>query len=209
MEIESQVIETAAGPYTVRWLVDESADQPYDDGFGLAKIGSNRYIEVTHGKDADEIASLIRYHRRANAYDGNIYDGEVRSAAAIARYVRLKFGVVGVLELDDRFNTSVPSADRGESFDGLAWTTVEAGATDPGEATRIGAQEWNAWAEGDVFGWVVEDPSGREVESCWGFYGFDREYDYTLSEAKDAAEYDAARRVDRANLVGAGIVGLI
>jgi hypothetical protein len=30
-----------------------------------------------------------------------------------------------------------------------------------------------AWADGEVYGFVVEDEDGNHVDSCWGFYGED------------------------------------
>jgi hypothetical protein len=41
---------------------------------------------------------------------------------------------------------------------------------------------------GNVYGYVVEDPHGETVDSCWGFYGDPHEDDYVIQEAKSAAE---------------------
>jgi hypothetical protein len=207
-EIESETVETVAGTYTVRWLYDDSPEQPYDNGFGLAMVRRDRWrIDHSVGEHADEVASLVEYHGRGNAYNGNIYDHEIRSSAAIARYLRIKHGIVGVLAVDDDYNGSQPSADRGETFVGLAWAPSD--ATDPDEYTRIVLSQWKAWANGDVFGWVAEDPSGEQVGSCWGYFDFDAEREYTLSEAKSAIDADVAERIDRANRAGAGVVDLI
>ncbi len=32
--------------------------------------------------------------------------------------------------------------------------------------------EWNQYLSGDVWGYVVKDAQDNEVDSCWGFYGF-------------------------------------
>lgn len=34
-------------------------------------------------------------------------------------------------------------------------------------------ETYNQWAQGDVFGFVIEDSDGVEIDSCWGFYGFE------------------------------------
>jgi hypothetical protein len=61
---------------------------------------------------------------------------------------------------------------------------------DPRPALIAHAREYQAWTEGDVYGYVIErrvvwqradDPTVTEdrwedVESCWGFYGPDHEY---------------------------------
>jgi hypothetical protein len=69
-------------------------------------------------------------------------------------------------------------------------------------------REFGSWASGEVYGYIVVDPNGEEVDSCWGFIG-DESREYMREEARTAIEYDAGRKVDAANLVGAGIVGII
>lgn len=34
-------------------------------------------------------------------------------------------------------------------------------------------EEYSAYLSGDVFGYVIEDPFGDEVDSCWGYIGWD------------------------------------
>jgi len=44
-------------------------------------------------------------------------------------------------------------------------------------------KEYNAYLSGDVWGFVIKDHNGDEVESCWGFYGYDwcqKEAEFTL-----------------------------
>jgi hypothetical protein len=41
------------------------------------------------------------------------------------------------------------------------------------------------YLEGEIYGYVIEDPEGNHIDSCWGFYG--REYCET--EAKAALAY--------------------
>ena len=38
---------------------------------------------------------------------------------------------------------------------------------------------------GEVFGYVLEDPQGEHVDSCWGYYGID----YARQEARDTAAW--------------------
>ena len=35
---------------------------------------------------------------------------------------------------------------------------------------------YNAWANGDVYGYDIEDPEGIVSDSCWGYFGNDTEY---------------------------------
>jgi hypothetical protein len=39
---------------------------------------------------------------------------------------------------------------------------------------------YSQWANGQVYGFITKDPDGEEIDSCWGFYGFD----YCIEEAK-------------------------
>jgi hypothetical protein len=67
--------------------------------------------------------------------------------------------------------------------------------------------EYRAWAEGDVFGWVLTSPNGAKVDSCWGYYGFSRERERTLSEAREAAQAHAREAIEQTNTAGAGFIG--
>lgn len=52
------------------------------------------------------------------------------------------------------------------------------------EALRGEVAEYSLFLEGDVYGYVVSDPDGDEVESCWGFLGSR----YVEEAAREAAE---------------------
>lgn len=44
---------------------------------------------------------------------------------------------------------------------------------------------WNQYLSGDVYGYVVKDPNGKEVDSCCGFYGLD----YAREEGMKALKF--------------------
>jgi hypothetical protein len=48
-------------------------------------------------------------------------------------------------------------------------------------------EEYDQFLRGDVYGVIVEDAKGEEIDSCWGFYGF--EY----------AKQEAERMIDEAS----------
>ena len=55
------------------------------------------------------------------------------------------------------------------------------------KATRYMESEvktYDAYLTGDVFGWALTDPEGNHVESCYGYYGYDENIDYIMSEVK-------------------------
>lgn len=52
-------------------------------------------------------------------------------------------------------------------------------------------QEYDQFLTGDVWGYVIEDEDGYEVDSCWGFYG----YAYAKGEGVAALECAAETHV--------------
>lgn len=63
--------------------------------------------------------------------------------------------------------------------------TMGAGTTDEQitKALTGEIEEYDRWARGDCYGYVITDPNGEQVESCWGFIG----HDYAVEEAKEIA----------------------
>ena len=53
---------------------------------------------------------------------------------------------------------------------------------------------WSAWAWGDVFGFVLTDSKGEEVDSCWGYYGDDHRESGLLETAEDSAKHHRESR---------------
>lgn len=50
-------------------------------------------------------------------------------------------------------------------------------------------KEYSMWANGECYGYVCKDEGGGELNSCWGFIG----YEYVEEEAKRVLDYYAAR----------------
>ena len=48
---------------------------------------------------------------------------------------------------------------------------------------RQACKLFNQWANGDVYGFIVKDQSGNEIDSCWGYFG-DEAWEDALSECK-------------------------
>jgi hypothetical protein len=216
--LDSQTITTTAGDYRVDWIADELADQPYNEGFSLYAITGSSYrrpFTVDHISETDSdsdvqatIVSAIKTHARSDDHWG----WQFRSGAAIVRYLKLT-GHHGATVVDSDYRPIDPSVDRFDRVYGVAWAPAD--ATDPDNYTRIALAEWQSWAQGDVFGWRVVDPQDNEIDACWGYFGYyktvlgDDQIRYTLEEATQAAQADAADRVTAANLVGAGFVGIV
>jgi hypothetical protein len=226
--IRQTPVETPAGTYVVQWFWDETApaEPPYDHACGLLKKGGPRTIDIREdcggqigcgrGLDASpDWAGLAGRQaalrsvwsalacRRHSAWDPT----DAVSGAALVRYLTLK-GFAGATVIDDDFHAVEASADRAEHVHGVAW--VSADFTDPASAVAGWLADWRAWRDGDVFGWVAYTPGGEEIESSWGYYGFSSsEQQYTFECAESFIHAHAQEQVEKANLVGAGIIGPI
>jgi len=53
---------------------------------------------------------------------------------------------------------------------------------------------WNNFLNGYVFGYIIEDSEGNEIDSCWGFIG---DTDYCLQEAKGIIDRIEVKRIAR------------
>ncbi len=203
--IETTTVATSAGNYTIEFLVDEDAEQPEDEGLVIYLAGDHRRNLFTYGRLDDELAQTAiayRNHKRDEAWRE-----DARSGAAIVRYLRLK-GHKGVTLIDRSFRPVDADADRDERVYGVAIAPSD--ATAPERYVRDSLAMWHAWNEGDVFGFRVLDPQGREVEgSIWGYYGFYESRPFALEDAEGVIGLDAAERVAEANRAGAGFVGVI
>jgi hypothetical protein len=218
--IRQTPVETPAGTYAVHWFWDETApaEPPYDHACGLLKKGGPRTIDIREGLpdrahaadpvDAERYTALRSVWsalacRRHPAWDPT----DAVSGAALVRYLTLK-GFAGVTVIDDDFHAVEASADRDEHVHGVAW--VSADFTDPASAVAGWLADWRAWRDGDIFGWVAYTPGGAEIESSWGYYGFSSsEQQYTFECAESFIHAHAQEQVEKANLVGAGIIGPI
>jgi hypothetical protein len=59
---------------------------------------------------------------------------------------------------------------------------------------------YDAHIRGMCFGYIVEDDEGNQMDSCWGYHGYQSiDWDHALSEAREAAK--SAEK----NKVGSGI----
>jgi len=41
------------------------------------------------------------------------------------------------------------------------------------EILEAEVEEYDQYLRGDVYGYIIEDNAGNQVDSCWGFYGYD------------------------------------
>lgn len=210
-------VPTTAGTYTIALHYDIDAAVPdYTDDGGLVYLGDARTISAQLGDAAHDVAALLRRHSAAN---DSLYHHEYRSAAAVARYLKLAYGLAGILEVTrrgDRYHAEQPVTDRYRGIDGLAWAPAD--ATTPQDYTRSTVATYDAWANSEVYGYIVTGPDDREAHSCWDFYADPDEpltadaphgLAHMVNQARSDIDHDVATRTEQANTVGAGILGLI
>lgn len=178
--------------YRARLEYDDSGEKPYDEGAVPILSREFRYSKWEAVNDqADEYTGLL------NALEEQ-FEPEV-----IERFIRIFLGAYSVMwDSSDNckylaFDTAAWREKVGLSDEWLDAHKMERETLASGSLTEI-----ISWANGDVYGWVVErklatyttykDPTTGEtvretesedweqVDSCWGFFG--REY------AEEAAE---------------------
>lgn len=49
---------------------------------------------------------------------------------------------------------------------------------------KLAVESYAEWLNGEAYGYILEDPSGKQLDSCWGFLGFE----YAKDRAEEAAE---------------------
>jgi len=80
---------------------------------------------------------------------------------------------------------------------GFAYITRETvekhGIADPGSVLASDVQEMDSYLSGDVYGIVMVDPYGQEVDSCWGFIGAPYALESARSMLDDYADIPPTR----------------
>lgn len=200
------------GRYRLRLVQDNDAPNPRRDFDHLANVitpkGQN-FIDV----DAD--GGPLQY---AWDYYSDGWSDDSLAVARFTRHARLHHGVTVV---EDRPN-------------GSAWSlwyvmpdkAAESTAT-PEEIIQSEQAEYQSWAEGDVYGYVIEKavtwvpkeghgpeedediPAELEtwehVDSCWGYYGYDSAKESAEQEFADYLADTTPRRIDTAASVLDGL----
>jgi hypothetical protein len=196
------IIEERDG-FRVRLEYDDSPEQPYDDGatptLQLEGRSWDRYGVTAFNMQANPYLDAVR--RLLETHDLDV----------VERYLRIFHGAVKV----QTYNIGVSREFGYVAFDTAAWRD-SVGITDTERLSKEDyLSEVRAWAEGDVYGYIVEKSvsyvksylgSGGEVVdnetgaewievddgTCWGLYG--REW---AEQAAREALADVLSSVDR------------
>jgi len=184
---EHLIDTTEVNGFTVKIYNDPDAESPRD---------------WTHGCD------LALYHRRYDlpndaGLDFDSFEGWADVADALTEHhgalvVAPVYGYDhGALALS--LGNGYPFSDRWDSgtlglayvteqnwkdTQGRPWTGSEQDQASARELMRSDVETYNMFLNGEVYGYVIEDPAdGEHLDSLWGMFG----YDYTEREAAEAA----------------------
>lgn len=138
---------------------------------------------------------------------------EAAERGCLVRYLSLFHGKTAVpFRLDDYGSNGQRIYESDEdNANGYIYATaasIEMTGVDPDkvrESLISELAEWNAYLSGEVIGYVVRDPAGGIVDSCWSFYpdkatlADPSGYEHVRQEAREAAENEADERERAAN----------
>lgn len=205
--IDTESVDTLSGTYRIDWHSDEYSERPYNEGLGFAYDGRPfDRVDVSDGKHSDEILSAIRAN--LSGWRRNGCPTYRISSLAFARYLSIKYGINGVRIVDSDYYTTEPTIER-DSIAGIAWAPDDVPVDRASAYVDASIAEYRAWANGECYGYIVTDPAGDDLQSCWGYYGSPNDSDYPRSDILDSIRADAATRGKKSALVGAGFIGII
>ena len=69
------------------------------------------------------------------------------------------------------------------------------------QAAELCIETWNQYLSGDVYGFVVKDAQGENLDSCCGFYGIE----YVREAAREAAKGCIDAETQKACTISAGL----
>jgi hypothetical protein len=187
-----EILETR-GDYRVRLVLDESPEEPYDDSqsplLRIEQISCDNvraeHIQIGAMRPAEDDAAIENAVRQWQTTPG---DSDWK---LFEKYLRAFFGVTAI-------ETYWSGSYWYVTYNSRAWRKAAGWITDEEDAAalargyaRPNMDEYKAWINGEVYGYVVErkalwrkvDPTTDDpdyldamttwetVDFCWGFYG--------------------------------------
>lgn len=183
----------------------------YDNGIvGRIELDDGGTESPIECDDAVKLAILHRRYINPNPECG----GDRESLDAWARENAGEWEAFALFMYDHSGTSYKPSRSGANPFS-CPWDSGRVGfiflkrsefTGDPFDAASKICETYTAWANGEIYGFILADASGEQLDSCWGFIG---ERSYCESEMDDAAachvadtqEKDArAQEAERADL---------
>jgi hypothetical protein len=170
------------GKYRVKLILDEYADEPYDDGQSpLLRIRTGHYGDV---RDVEHVMATGRPTTSDDRIESAAYQWGNPGSGNFRKFEKYLRAYYGTREIETWHSGDYwfITYDTAEWRDYIGWTAENA---DRMPDHLVDASEYKAWCEGECYGYVIEentlwrkdgDPddtmeSWEEVDDCWGFYG--------------------------------------
>lgn len=171
---------------TVKLYRDEDAQSPQDmsEDKGLFLVAKHRQLwvlepgEKTIPQDFETLVERYQDTHWIFPLEAYIHSGVVLALAHTGNFPDRQWDV----------------SQLGAVFCAKAEWRLSASAS---KAAQGYVETWNTYLSGDVYGFVIEDEDGNNLESCWGFYG----HEYAEQEAKSAAEHASKNMLSTACLI--------
>lgn len=200
--LDTRTVDTDAGTYTVAYELDQDTSSPRDADCNITLIATR----IHYGEDLSELDNVT----------GN------DAADALARFMRTWSDTDKIERAFHLWKTITGSNWNleTETRGGNDWTeyfqlwdsaTSPDVCPNPAQNARVELNYFANWREGDTFGYVITGPDGDDIESVWGYIGFDGDGDrgHVDTEIDAAIAHDVTERTNNANVAGSGFVGLI
>jgi len=165
--------------------------------------------------DYDHLGTMVCWHSRYDLGDKQIEAGEYENAEEIIEAIDA--AVILPLFLFDHSGLSMSTSSVSfQAFDSHGWDwgcvgliyvtketlMVEYSMSETDDLTEIKEKakeclvaeinEYDQYLQGDVWGYVIED-GGEEIDSCWGFFG----YEYAKQEGKSILNFHEKQKENR------------
>jgi hypothetical protein len=149
-------------------------------------------------RDWDNLGTFIGFHRRYNI--GDTRGSDFSTPEDVQEYLAENPSIIlsvymyehsGVAYSTTPFSCPWDSGQVGVIFVEKVKAAEEYGALTDEVIEKIKSrlkgeiETYSKWANGEVYGFIVEDKDGEHVDSCWGFY----ETEEALEEAKMNADH--------------------
>lgn len=65
------------------------------------------------------------------------------------------------------------------------------------EVAKSNVELYNDYLSGSVYGYIIKDSDGNDVDSCWGFYGYDHKKSGLLESAESFIDWEIADKREK------------
>lgn len=163
-------IETIHGPhgFTAELHQDTDMGNPLEDWDVPILIASNRDL-FGYRRDDYSIKGADWHDARNAYYRLRLWINDCGSSGYQVSWERIPPGFRPADELDECDAIAYTTRDRAEKY-------IAGKDTTPDQiwaALEADLNVWKQWLNGECYGVIVKDPTGNELDSCWGYIGYD------------------------------------